>query len=228
MKPDECLRFNPDVIGMYFKKLENNLSLYQQFYSKKLKGVSVKVTAIPFPARGQNHKFDVVLTSPPYGDSRTTVAYGQFSTLSNEWLGINKARSLDNQLMGGVRANEDTVNGLMSDYIEQVRTIDPKRSLDVSAFYRDLGASIGSVATSVKKGGKSIYIVGNRTVKGVQLPTDQFIAEKFEENDFRHLITFERAISNKVMPLKNSPSNIAGKTSKTMLSEYIVVCEKMN
>jgi len=27
----------------------------------------------------------MVVTSPPYGDSRTTVAYGQFSRWANEW-----------------------------------------------------------------------------------------------------------------------------------------------
>lgn len=30
---------------------------------------------------------DLVITSPPYGDSKTTVAYGEFSKLSLQWLG---------------------------------------------------------------------------------------------------------------------------------------------
>jgi hypothetical protein len=68
--------------------------------------------------------------------------------------------------------------------------------------------------------------VGNRTVKNVLLPTDQFIAEKFEENGFKHIITYERALSNKSMPSRNSPTNETGKTVNTMLCEYIVVCEK--
>ena len=55
--------------------------------------------------------------------------------------------------------------------------------------------------------GKSIYVVGNRTVKNIQLPTDQFIAEKFEEKGFKHLLTFERLLSNKAMLSKNSPIN---------------------
>jgi hypothetical protein len=52
------------------------------------------------------------------------------------------------------------------------------------------------------------------------------IAEKFEENGFKHVITYERALSNKAMPSKNSPRNIAGKTVNTMLFEYTAVCEK--
>ena len=49
----------------------------------------------------QQPSFDIILTSPPYGDSRTTVAYGQFSTFINEWLGFKEARKLDKQLLGG-------------------------------------------------------------------------------------------------------------------------------
>ena len=224
MKSEDCLNFNPDVVGVFFKKLEDTLFLYMNYYFAKLDNIKVNVFASAFQAH--ERQFDAVLTSPPYGDSRTTVAYGQFSTFSNEWLGIKKARSLDKQLMGGVQARFHTENGLIANYISQIRKIDYKRSQDVSAFYWDLGHSIKAVAASTKNRGKAIYVVGNRTVKGVQLPTDQFIAEKFEESGFRHLITYQRLISNKAMPSKNSPSNVPGKTADTMLFEYIVVCEK--
>ena len=34
----------------------------------------------------KNHSIDLVVTSPPYGDSKTTVAYGEFSKLSLQWM----------------------------------------------------------------------------------------------------------------------------------------------
>jgi len=34
----------------------------------------------------ENEKVSLVITSPPYGDSRSTVAYGQFSRLSIQWM----------------------------------------------------------------------------------------------------------------------------------------------
>ena len=225
MKSEDCLNFNPDVIGAFFKKLEDALFLYINYYFAKLDKVNVNVFASAF--QESKRQFDVVLTSPPYGDSRTTVAYGQFSTFSNEWLGIKRARALDKQMMGGCPPRSLIRDGLIAGYIEQVRKNDHKRSLDVSAFYCDLGKSIKNVASAIKKNGKVIYVVGNRTVKGVQLPTDQFIAEQFEKNGFRHLITYQRLISNKAMPSKNSPSNVPGKAADTMLFEYIVVCEKV-
>jgi DNA modification methylase len=225
MKEEELLRFNPDVISVYLKKLNDVIFLYSNFYFPKLsENVNVNVQYTTF--KPQNDYFDIVLTSPPYGDSRTTVAYGQFSTLSNEWLGIDYARKIDGMLMGGVKPKQTINKGLIADSISEISNADNIRALEVSAFYNDLDNSIQKVAKSIRKGGKSIYIVGNRTVKNVQLPTDQFIAEKFEQNGFKHLMTYERALSSKSMPSRNSPTNEIGKTVNTMLWEYIVVCEK--
>ena len=227
MKSEDLLHFNPDVIGVYLKKLEDTIMLYNYFYFPKLSAkTTVNVQYSTFEP--QDEYFDTVLTSPPYGDSRTTVAYGQFSTLSNEWLGIDYARKIDGMLMGGAKPKQIVKSGLIADYISEINRADSKRALEVSAFYNDLESSIQKVAKSVRKGGKSVYVVGNRTVKNVQLPTDQFIAEKFNQNGFKHLITYERALSNKSMPSRNSPTNEAGKTVNTMLWEYVVVCEKVN
>jgi hypothetical protein len=226
MKSEELLNFNPDVISVYFKNFDDAFSCYKNFYLPKLEGnTRIEIKYDKFNLYDKH--FDVALTSPPYGDSRTTVAYGQFSALSNEWLGIDYARKIDSMLMGGQKLKENIKYGVIADFISQIDGVDKKRALEVSAFYSDLGNSIKQVAGSVRKGGKAIYVVGNRTVKNVQLPTDQFIAEKFEENGFKHLITYERALSNKSMPRKNSPTNEKGKTVNTMLSEYIVICEKI-
>ncbi|MCA6070701.1 MAG: hypothetical protein LE180_06325 [Endomicrobium sp.] len=225
IKSDELLNFNPDVVSVYLKKWNDIFLIYSNFYFPKIKNdgkINVKCAQFQF----QNESFDVVLTSPPYGDSRTTVAYGQFSTLSNEWLGISFARKIDRMLMGGTKSKSNITHGVIADSISQISKVDNNRALEVSSFYRDLSVSITNVANSVRKGGKAIYIVGNRTVKNIKLPTDQFVAEKFEACGFKHVVTYERALSNKAMPSKNSPTNKIGKTVNTMLYEHIVVCEK--
>ena len=225
MKPEMILIFDPDVVGVFFDKLNNIITIYSQYYLPKLRG-SLKVEVYQSSFEGKDNFYDIVLTSPPYGDSRTTVAYGQFSTLSNEWMGIDYARKVDRFSMGGVKSKDLYHNGIMTDYISQISNADNKRALEISSFYFDLERSISSVAKSVKKKGKVIYVVGNRTVKGIQLPTDQFIAEKFEESGFKHLFTHKRVLSSKAMPSRNSPTNKKGKTVSTMLYEYIVVIEK--
>lgn len=225
MKSEDVLKFNPDVFGVFFDKLNKVLDVYEYCYLPKLDNVQVNVSYSKFPK--QDNYFDVVLTSPPYGDSKTTVAYGQFSQFSNEWSGINYARQIDGLLMGGKSKKVNYTEGVLSDYVKAVDKEDKKRALEVSAFYFDLEKSIKDVAKSIKIGGKTIYVVGNRRVKGIQLPTDKFIAEKFCQNGFTHIITYERQIANKTMPSLNSPSNKVGAKVGTMTEEYIVICERV-
>jgi 16S rRNA G966 N2-methylase RsmD len=224
IKPEELLQFNPDVFGVYFDKLNKVIDIYEKYYLPKLNGAKIDISYSKFPKK--DNEFDIVLTSPPYGDSFTTVAYGQFSMFSNQWFGIKYARQIDNMLMGGSPVKEIYPNSIITDFINEISKKSTRRALEVSSFYFDLDKSIKDVANSVKKEGKIIYIVGNRTVKEIQLPTDQFIAERFENYGFRHIITYERLLGNKAMPLQNSPSNKVGQRKGTMTKEYIVICEK--
>jgi len=224
MRREDMEKFNPDVLAVYFDKLGKILEVYQNFYLPRLRAAKIKVNYGAFERNGV--KYDVVLTSPPYGDSKTTVAYGQFSMFANAWLGFDNARQIDGMLMGGKTTKDLYDKGVLAKSIKAVAKESLTRAQQVSAFYRDLETSIAQVAGSVKKGGMAIYVVGNRRVKNVQLPTDQFIAEKFEERGFGHVLTYERLLGNKSMPLKNSPTNQKNQRASTMTHEYIVVCER--
>ena len=64
-------------------------------------------------------------------------------------------------------------------------------------------------------------------MKGTRpLDNDEFVVDAFRQHGFVHKATMVRNIPNKRMPKKNSPSNIAGVTSTTMLKENIVICQR--
>lgn len=216
--------YKPNVLDIFSKNLETLVSDYLTFYQPKIRNISFIMTNSSF--KKSKYKFDTILTSPPYGDSKTTVAYGQFSTFINEWLGYGEARKLDSKLMGGSKATNFYNKGLIKDYIFEIAKADKRRALEVSSFYFDLESSIKSMLDSVNRKGKVFFVVGNRRVKNILLPTDRFIAEFFCRNGFSLLQTIKRKISNKSMPLQNSPSNRSGAISSTMNEECIVVCEK--
>ncbi len=216
--------FNPDVFEIYLKNVNKVLTTYINTYLPLLKKQKFYFYNKQFKC--EKGEYDAVLTSPPYGDSRTTVAYGQFSTLSNEWIGYPNPRKIDSLLMGGGKVKSLYDRGIIFSSIKKINQINKKRALEVSSFYMDLEKSIKEVAQSIKNKGFSIYVVGNRTVKNITLPTDQFIVEQFEKNNFRHILTYERSISSKSMPAKNSPSNIIGKKINTIHKEFIIVCRK--
>ena len=216
--------YKPDAFSIFAQKLDSITENYLNIYQPKLKNINFNLYNSSFVSK--NIMFDTILTSPPYGDSKTTVAYGQFSTFINEWLGFENARKLDSILMGGKKASNLYMKGLIKKYIMEIEKIDKKRALEVSSFYFDLEASIKSLLNSINTEGLCFFIVGNRRVKNIELPTDKFIAQLFKENNFKHITTIERKISNKAMPIKNSPTNKIGILSNTINKEYIIVCEK--
>ena len=230
MPTNKLKDFNPDVFGIFTKKLRRNRQGLASYLDRR-KNVKVSVSMVntvqgelptPHPPAG----YDIVITSPPYGDSQTTVAYGQFSRLAAEWIGLPNARKVDKIAMGGLRSEETLVGSPVSSAVEKIRLIDERRAKEVSAFYIDLERSISSIAQACSPHAIICYVVGNRRVKDVMLPTDEFVVDAFRQHGFVHKTTIVRNIPNKRMPKKNSPSNIAGKTSKTMHEENIVICQR--
>lgn len=222
---DKLAHFSPNVEEIFYSNLSQVLRIYEYVYLPKLT-YNAQICLENHAFVSSDKQYDVILTSPPYGDSKTTVAYGQFSLFTNEWLGFGDARKLDNMMMGGKTSHILYTEGAIGEAINYIQQESLKRALEVSAFYHDLAQSISKVAKTIKQGGYAIYIVGNRRVKNIELPTDQFIAQTFEQNGFKHIATYERLLSNKVMPSRNSPSNRKGQTVTTMLGEYIVICQK--
>ncbi len=227
--------FKPDVYGIIENKLSRNrngmlafLDALKRSPSKSTVSVFDFNTVEGIPKSMAQSNFDLVITSPPYGDSRTTVAYGQYSRLSSQWLDLKEANLVDKKLMGGQS------NGHIPKFdcnpldkaIAQISEADNKRALEIASFYIDLRRSIENVSTLVSRSGYVCYVVGNRRVKGVTLPTDEAIVCLFGRNKFVHVDTFVRAIPNKRMPSRNSPTNERGKLDTTMLNEYIVVMRK--
>jgi tRNA G10 N-methylase Trm11 len=234
---DKLAQYNPDVYGIMAGKLQRNLQGYKRYRAlindlRKPPLVSIydfnTVEGIP-QAAVQNESVDMVVTSPPYGDSGTTVAYGQYSRLSAAWLELEEPHRIDRKLMGA-RAVSDAVvfpSQALNQAVEQIRQVDEKRARHVTSFYNDLQLSISHVAKVVRRGGHACYVVGNRKVKGVVLPTDGAIKDFFESHGFVHVNTFTRAIPNKRMPSRNSPTNVAGVLDSTMTREYIVVMKRV-
>lgn len=228
MPPQRLENFSPDVFAIFAKKLTRNRQGLEHYLvaRKKVKAKVVEANSIqgsvPHPTSG----YDLVITSPPYGDSQTTVAYGQYSRLSAEWIGLPNARKIDRLAMGGGRSTRKPHNSSLTSIIEKIAAIDAKRAEQVAAFYVDLERSIDTVAASLSPRATVCYIVGNRSVKSITLPTDEFVVSAFATHGFAHKHTIVRSIPNKRMPAKNSPSNVVGNTAATMHRENIVVCQR--
>ncbi len=229
-------KFNPDVFEIMGGKLKRNraglqkfLAIMRNFRHPPTANVYDFNTVEGIPSdKVAPASVDIVVTSPPYGDSHTTVAYGQYSRLSAAWLGLEEPDKIDSKLMGGKIYRKIPVFQCdsLDKALDTILQIDEKRAREVAAFYSDLRNSISHVAQVIKSGGYACYVVGNRKVKGVVLPTDSAIRCFFEDCDFEYIDTFHRSIPNKRMPVRNSPTNAPGVVDNTMLQEHIVVMRR--
>lgn len=103
--PSKISKFDVDPFKLFIRKVQRNLGGLSAYSTVAHPGRTVvsnfnTIDGIPqqiFKGR----KADMIITSPPYGDSKTTVAYGQFSRWTNEWFQFENAQKIDSLLMGG-------------------------------------------------------------------------------------------------------------------------------
>ncbi len=235
MPADKLRSYNPDVINIFKKKVGSNILGMEEFlkntdnnaWVKVIHGDSSKENGI------KENSIDCIITSPPYGDSRTTVAYGQFSRLSAQWIDIledpNKASMIDNELLGG-KSTKQLKHNLKSKYLDtiliEISKKDEKRAREVLSFFIDLEKCLRQAYKILKPNKYFCVVIGNRLVKQVRIPTDFIIAEICENIGFACEDIIVRNIPGKRMPLQNSPTNIPGQKEETMLKESIVILRK--
>ncbi len=234
MSPEMLKKHNPNALQLFREQLKSNTERMEEYFKEQNKKCEVNILAedsrsiksIP------DKSVDLIVTSPPYGDSGTTVAYGQFSRLGLQWLGYDKETvlNIDKVSLGGI-PTKDLTNGLHSPtlkkIIAQISEQDPKRARDVLSFYIDFDKCVKELHRVTKDGAFLCFVVGNRTVKGIQIPTDDIIVELFQaKNHYRHVNTFIRNIPHKRMPKLNSPTNVSGNHAVTMNEEWIIILEK--
>jgi tRNA G10 N-methylase Trm11 len=224
-------KHNPDVFKEFKRISLRNIDSLRE-YKKSRNGIKfcymLKDVREELPINSSS--VDIMITSPPYGDSKTTVAYGQFSRLSLQWLGYEDANKVDKNLLGGVISRDLNINidsPHLKEIISKISKIDQKRAKEVLSFYEDFNKGLYELDRVMKRGGYICFVVGNRTVKGINIPTDKIMIEMFRAiGNYRHIVTYSRNIPNKRMPRINSPTNKKGQTSPTINNEFIFILRK--
>jgi hypothetical protein len=184
----------------------------------------------------KTHPPNIIITSPPYGDSKTTVAYGQFSRLSSLWLDFEPdfkreaVMNVDRLSLGGEPAKQGSIHNdlpTLEQTIEMIKSRDEKRAAEVLAYFLDLYTCVKKMYEVLDDGGYCCIVVANRTVRRISVPTHAIITEMGVKVGFVNDVTIiPRTIPSKRLPWENAPENIPGLKGKTMSRENIVIMRK--
>lgn len=175
--------------------------------------------------------FNLLVTSPPYGDNQTTVTYGQFSYLPLQWIPIEDidetisidylktAQSIDNKSLGGqikenIKDVEDRVfekSITLKRFINQFKDGERKKAEKVTRFINDLDNSIDKMLPKMKKDSFLVWTIGNRNVNKQIVQNDLILKELFTHKGISLFTDLERDILSKRMPGRNNFSNMMSK-----------------
>ncbi|OYR42892.1 adenine-specific DNA methylase [Halorubrum sp. Eb13] len=224
---------DPNVYRIFANKVEENVDLMKE-YSQRVnhdRSTEVYLADSRTAEDIKTNSADIVITSPPYGDHGTTVAYGQFSqdpAIVAWGRGYDEMREVDKEGLGGKNRKLeplDTLEELSPALAATLETLREKegRAEDAMEFFRDYYAVMEQVARVTKPGNPVAWVVANRTMSRVNIPTHLITKELCQHLGFEHQYMLAREIPNKTLPWSNAPENVSGVTGDLMAKENIVV-----
>lgn len=220
----------PDVFALLDESIEEVFESVVEFSQNGGGGVTVYQSDSRELAELSDDSIDCVITSPPYGDHRTTVAYGQFSR-DLSIIAHNETRQsmldVDKTGLGG-RYEYETTDTIRTHSPSLERTIlaleeVDGRSDDAIDFFEDYFAVMKQVGRVVQAGHPVVWVVSNRTMSRQLIPTHLITEELCEHIGYEHIATVPRDIPTKTLPWENAPENVEGETGELMADENIIV-----
>lgn len=185
--------------------------------------------------------FNLLVTSPPYGDNQTTVTYGQFSYLPLQWIPfedidnsieldyLKTTQEIDSKSLGGhIKVNikdvEDKIfekSKTLKKFITQFNDGERKKAEKVTRFIYELDNSIDKMLPRMRKDSFLAWTIGNRNVNKQIVRNDLILNELFQSKGIELFTGLERDILSKRMPGRNNFSNLMSK-------EKILIYKKTN
>lgn len=174
-----------------------------------------------FECRGSHN---IIMTSPPYGDNRTTVPYGQFSYLALNWIPnadlpqiparewLANPAAIDTASLGGslrdaeakTRKVERLAPSMRAFFQEARDTGKAYQVRKVGAFLWDYYLAIKNVRKQTRAPSHWVITSGNRTSAGMTVPFDLACQDFVERLGGKRVETVHRRLPVKRMPSRNA------------------------
>lgn len=218
-------------LAEYRKKLEKEHLISGYMYS----GTSQIVWGNTQKEIVSNEHFDLLVSSPPYGDNHTTVTYGQTCYLPLQWIDpididcpydyLKTTQEIDRQSLGGKINNTELkhiVNSLLgkspslASFYKEIPDAEKSKYKKTLAFIADFDNCLDTIIKVMKPNAFYIWTIGNRFVGGREIPNSEILRDLMASRGISLFFDAERKILNKKQAKRNS-------SSQTMEKEKILI-----
>ncbi len=227
-KAEQIAALKNHVISDFIALIEKNYSFYLKSTTnyKLIKGDTLKELKL-----FNDDYFDILITSPPYGDNATTVTYGQFSILILYWISridlelggweFDNFSKIDRESLGGYNKNnfKDRYKQYIVELIKKIKAEDKKKKVEI--FFYDYFSFLDEAYRVTKD--YIIMTLGNRTVNGVNIELTDFTQNYLSDLKMKLIYKGKRNIYS-----KRTPKVIAnnGEPIYSMNEEFVVIFKK--
>ncbi|WP_418423632.1 hypothetical protein [Alistipes sp.] len=185
-------------------------------------------------------KFDLLVSSPPYGDNHTTVTYGQHSYLQLQWIDpldldcnidydyLRTTQEIDRQSLGG-KLDSKWINNNLPDILSRIPSLnlfynsipesDRAKYFKTISFIADFEQSLDNIVASMKDNAFYVWTIGNRYVNKREVPNDKILIDLMTNKHIPLIFNAEREILNKKQSKRN-------RSSQTMEKEHILIFQR--
>lgn len=203
-------------------KEKNHLEIPSQVYCTDARTIPVKDNSV-----------SLIVTSPPYV---TSYEYADLYQLTALWLEYTRDLSDFRKRFIGTSYHNKKDLVLNSELAEKIRNEllkkDKKTAEEVSTYFSEMNQVFAEMKRMLKKGGKTCIVIGNTSLKGVEILNAEVFAEQLQNLGLKIVDIIKREI-----PSKNLPSVRDEKTGKfarisdknkvsAYPTEYILIMEK--
>ena len=240
----------PNPKESFLRHLDSMIKKNAQFYSALVESGYINVPAKMY-RRDSTKKFpieqeaiDLIITSPPYV---TSYEYADLHQLSLLWFGddpkhFKKWHHFSNGFIDfrrnfiGTSSKEeksgDFNSAIAKKIVDDLIQIERPLAVNVANYFLDMKKVFAEMYRILKHSGKACIIIGNTSLRGVEILNAQVAAEQMQAAGFKKIDFIKREIPNKMItPWRDVESGKftgMGNPSKTRAYEYeyIVVMEK--
>lgn len=218
---------------VFTKKLQSRGLIYNNKYTKKV----VTVWGNSQKQIETEQKFDLLVSSPPYGDNHTTITYGQHSYLELQWIPkedlpqnidfdfLRTTQEIDSHSLGG-KVNSKHIQDVFELSIERIPALkkffckipneEHNKYYKTISFINDFECCLDNIVKAMNNDAFYVWTIGNRRVAKREIPNDSILVDLMEKHGINLYYTAERTILNKKQPRKNN-------FSKTMDKEKVLI-----
>jgi DNA modification methylase len=203
-------------------KQKDHLEVPSQVYCTDARTIPVKDNSV-----------SLIVTSPPYV---TSYEYADLHQLTALWLRYAKDLSgFRKRFIGSSYHNRKdlVLNSLIAENIgKELLKKDKKTAEEVSTYFGEMNQVFVEMKRILKKGGKTCIVIGNTSLKGVEILNAEVFAEQLQNLGLKIADIIKREIPSKNLPsIRNEKTGKFAKIGdKNKVSayptEYILIMEK--